>query len=368
MPAFSGGSKDPLKEYWWVVVIACVLVGLWIYGSTTGGRMGEDGVIIDRSGEGDEQSLDSLDPSENPQGARGKSLAMPGAVLGGAGAPEVMGSRLYQSPGGAAGAPITEADAKALAQREASGKGEKSSELAQAMARVASGVKAPDHGWGGRKARSGFSASKGKLKKRGSLGTGGGGSSSARMVVKKFFGKGGDPGLNLDPSSFGGSNRPGKGDLNDRGMGKTMEGLKETRRASLASLSGNDELARGLSGKAFDRSSTAKTSLEQLAGDSASAAGLAGGAAVPSNLKATDPTSHDYKKIEVPEVGNEGETDSDNAEYMQKKIMMMVLGMALTGLLGPTFGAMGPMIAQMAMSLDQPQSSDWGDRVNTNSS
>lgn len=363
-PAMSAGrGTDHLKKYWWVLLGAVVLVGAWLSLAS----MPATGSEEIAAGPATEQSLFSLDPSGNPNGApgglaeaaraaaQGESSAKSGYAK--ADGPAQQSSlwkapQGYRTPGAAAGAPISAELAKEL---EAAAKdGPNSPKYAEAMAKVAGGAKAPDNNWGGKSARSGFNAPGGAKPKlnAGKVGlsrSGGGGTTAASLKIDKAFGLGGKTGLDLGPGrGFGGSQAPA-GRIAKAAVqnNASLSGLKGAQKRSLDSLKGVDEAAAGGGRQTFDASGAKGGSvLSQLvsAGD---AAGINAGGGTPTNLKETD-AGINQKKIEVPDVqGEEAKDDGSEAskKYMQQQMMMMIAMMAISGIMGPTFSGMGTALA-----------------------
>lgn len=339
----STGRRDPLKDYWWMIVVCIGLIIGWLSMAAPPGIGSQSVRIADGDEAVTEQSLTSLDAVENPQGAQGTALGMPGSGGGGSRSEAVVTSSLYRSPGGAAGAPILDA-ASSSSKTGAAG----SDNFAKAMRQVASKVKAPDHGWGGKSARSGFSRPKAKFGKIGSTRGSGGASTSAKFqTVKKAFGLGGETGLSglsanpkLSPDSrLKRAAGPGN---------RSLEGLKKAQQASLDSLKGADEaMARG-GRRTFDASAGRKSAIGQLAAAGGGGAGVSGDDGVPQNLKASDPAQLSKKEFEVPDVG-EGE-EKQNEQSMQEKMMMMMFSAVIGGILGPTAGGMATMLMKSEMA------------------
>ena len=350
MPAIGRQEPDPLKKYWWVILVVCALVGAWIYMPTTSGT-GSDSVEISRTPA--EQSLNSLDSVDNPQGAPGQARTSEG---GGAGASRPLtspdqSSSLYHAPGSAAGAPLTEDQVQALVE------GLSVDSLAKAMQSVASGVRPPDHGWGDAQVRTGFSRPKAQFEQVGALrgGTGGEGS-AASLVFRKPFGSGGDPGLDMKPGpGLQGAGRAASGIARQAAQNnQSLNALDRARKTSMDSLKGVDERAMGMGGRSFDASGGAGGAQGQLS-QAAAAAGLNEGAGVPANLKANDP-SMNQKKLEPPKIEAASQVkDDSNKEYMQQQILMMIMGAAISGILGPTFSGVGMALAG-GLGLSPPSS------------
>jgi hypothetical protein len=331
-------ANDPFRKHWWVVLIVCAFVGFWIYFPSTSGT-GSDAVDLDKTFGQTEQSLYSLDPAENPQGAPGRVLAVPveGAdgAYGRAASRAGQDSSLYQASGGASGEPIS---AEALASPSAQAK------------------PAKDDGWGGQEPRTGFSRPQAKFDPAGSLHDGGGVSSSAQLVHQKPFGTGGDPGLDLrtGPGLHAAAQDARRKLQESVAESRTVQGLKQAEKASLAAIKGNDELASGMGGSPFDAGGGARSSMEALEA-AAAGTGLGEGQGTPMNLKSSDPNVN-QKVLEPPPIKDAGEVkDDSNKEYLQQQMLMMIMGVAISGILGPTFSGIG-MALVGGMGLNQPSS------------
>ena len=368
MSSRADGGSDLLKEYWWLLLVAVLFGGGWLTLSSPSGT-GSEAVSVARFETANEQSLNSLDSTENPQGAPGSPGAGPAmpaakaavATLKGAGS---QSGSLYQAPDGAAGSPIPEGAAALI---DAAAKGQTAGggiSLAQALRGVAaSATKAPDNGWGGASAHSGFSKPRAAFGQVGESRMGGGAGTSTGLVsVDKAFGTGGNPGLNLAPG-LAGAAADAKGKLAGAMQGGAgVEGLKAARKASLDALKSGDEAASGRGRQSFDGGGSGKTAFQQLS-SAGSSAGVSGDGGVPANLKANDPSKLDVKKFEPPPMGKEAEKkDASNKEYMQQQMMMMMLGIAMTGILGPAAGGMGMMMFQSMGGNPPPPGSSGANR------
>ncbi|MFH2201516.1 MAG: hypothetical protein ABIJ96_00225 [Elusimicrobiota bacterium] len=330
-----------------MLLVAALLVGWWLTAPMMGG-MGSDSVDIPLTAEVNEQSLRALDPVDNPQGAPGALVGAQAADSAHSGTEgSLLTSSLYQAPGAAAGEPITKERAEEIK--------EEGGALAEAMARVADAGKAPDNSWGGKAARSGMSGPRAQFGKVGATREGGSGSTSAQFaVVKKAFGTGGDPGLDIAPS--GGFAQGARRGMQSAGGGvsRGLNELKKMNEVSLAALKGKDETAAGGGRRTFDASGSrgGKSAMDALASAGGSA-GIGNDAGVPQNLKANDPKQLNKKEFKPPEV-NAGEVkNSDNQRYMEQQMMQMMLQAVLTGIMGPMGGAVGGMMS-MAMQMDGP--------------
>jgi hypothetical protein len=180
-------DNDPFKKYWWVLLVGFGLTGLWVLIPLMG-QTGSSRVAVPKP-QAVDQSLQSLDATENLSGAQGSAidLSMDG-VLHKSRSSETATSSLYEAPeGGAEGAPIL--DAKSIPSTK---------NLASALKAVS---KSDPAGWGGEKAQRGFTSSKGSFKGMASLG--GGGGSGASMSASPFN-KGG-PEVSIQDSGAGGS-------------------------------------------------------------------------------------------------------------------------------------------------------------------
>lgn len=351
MPSSADRGTDPLKEYWWLLLVAVLFIGGWLGLSSPSGT-GSDNVALAVARDSEaEQSLRSLDSQENPSGAPGSTLAMPGGRSATASDPASAGGQsgsLYEAPGAAAGSPIPAGAGEAI---EAAARGQRAgggTSLADALRGVAAGAgKTPDNSWGGAAPRSGFSKPKAEFGQVGASRTGGGGSTSASLVtVDKAFGTGGNPGLNLGPG-FDHAASDAKGRIAAAMQGGAgLDGLKAARQTSLDALKQGDEMAAGRSRQSFDGGAAGRSAMQQLR-SSGGGAGVGDDDSVPMNLKANDPSKLTKKEFEPPPLTDtKKQEDPNNKEYMQQQMMMMMLGIAMTGILGPAAGGMGMMMFQ----------------------
>ncbi|MEK7744900.1 MAG: hypothetical protein AAB578_10980 [Elusimicrobiota bacterium] len=342
-----GGGSGPLGGYGWVLVVFILGVAFWL-SSPLMRQTGSDSVPVPKAEEtAGEQSLRSLDESGPGPGSPGESLRMEMPASGGYRRKdaEEPGSSLYQSPSPvqADGAPVGEGTSAS-----AQGAGEGMDSLAAKLKRVSESSSASSRdGWGGQAPRSGFSAPKASF--GGFSGSSGGGGSAASLAVTdKPFGLGGAP--KLDESgmgAFGGLS--GKTPAFKKaplvaGLGKSLESLKSTERASVQALRGNAERSAGLGSRSFDAALASGRSIGAEGGASHGGVGLGEGG-VPANLKA-NPQGLDKKEIKPPEVKPQpANLGQDKNNMMMMMMMMMVMG----GLMGPMGAMMGPMM-MMGMS------------------
>ncbi|MFA5140338.1 MAG: hypothetical protein WC728_13990 [Elusimicrobiota bacterium] len=221
----------------------------------------------------------------------------------------------------------------------------------------AQGKPAKDDGWDGQEARTGFSRPQAKFEPAGSSRGGGEGSSSAQLVQQKPFGTGGDPGLDLRTGGLQAAAQEARSRLRENvANSQTVQGLRGAQKTSLAALKGNDELASGIGGRSFDAGGGAKSSMDALeAAAGGGGTGLGEGQGTPMNLKGNDPNVN-QKLLEPPPIDAAGEVkDDSNKEYLQQQMLMMVMGVAISGILGPTFSGIGMALAS-GMGLNQPSS------------
>lgn len=363
MPTIAEHRGDPLKDYGWILLVLVLFVGGWLSLSSPSSTGGDNIQIAQHEEASAEQSLRSLDSAENPAGAPGGAMEMPGGkasagaaagAAAGGGASGAVGS-LYQAPGAAAGSPIPEGATEAI---EAAAKGQTSggTSLAEALKGVAdSPSKVPDNGWGGATPQSGFAKPKAAFGQIGASRSGGGSSTSAGLVtVDKAFGTGGNVALNLGPGLDGAAGTAGK--LAAAAKGANLEGLKAARKTSQDALKQGDEMAVSNGRKSFDGGAAGKGALDQLKATPGGGAGMASDDGVPMNLKANDPSKIDQKKIELPEIKGEEVVDSSNKQQMQQQMMMMMMGMMMMGVMGPAGGQMmGMMMPMMQMGMQMQQ-------------
>lgn len=347
-----------MKDYGWILLVLVLFVGGWLSLSSPSSTGGDNIQIAEREDVSAEQSLRSLDSAENPAGAPGGTMEMPGgrsaaSSAGDKGAAGASGS-LYQAPGAAAGSPIPEGAAEAI---EAAAKGQTAggTSLAEALKGVAdSPSKVPDNGWGGATPQSGFAKPKAAFGQIGASRSGGGSSTSAGLVtVDKAFGTGGNVALNLGSGLDGAAGTAGK--LAAAAKGANLEGLKAARKTSQDALKQGDEMAVSNGRKSFDGGAAGKGALDQLKA-TPGGSGVASDDGVPMNLKANDPSKIDKKKIELPEIKGKEVVDSSNQQQMQQQMMMMMMGMMMMGVMGPAGGQMmGMMMPMMQMGMQMQQ-------------
>ncbi|HBL17289.1 MAG: hypothetical protein A2X36_14045 [Elusimicrobia bacterium GWA2_69_24] len=337
METLSTSSSDPLKDHWWVLVLAACFVIGWL-ALATPPETGSESVQVASAPESDD-ALKSLDAAENPVGAPGSALGIPesaggsyGRASDGAGA----SSSLYTAPGGAAGAPI--ADAAAPAAKPAAENGDT---LVQAMRKVASSTPAPAHGsWGDKSARTGLAKPKASFDQVGSSRGGQGTSTSASFqVVNKAFGLGGDPG---NPSLGGALSDGSKLARAGGPENRSLSGLGEANKVALSSLKGPDESMAGGGRQTFDQSAAQQGAMSQLS--AAGGVGVRDDSGVPMNLKDNDPKKLDQKEFEVPAVKDTAAVTSGTS--MEEKLMMMAASAIVGGLAGPMAGGMVMMMLQ----------------------
>ncbi|MFH1723841.1 MAG: hypothetical protein ABII00_04370 [Elusimicrobiota bacterium] len=364
MPSSGRRGTDPLKEYWWVPLIIAVLIGVWISMARMPGT-GSDSVVIPRQASTTEQSLRSLDEVGTGTGAPGDALGRSARAARSAGAGaegrEAPASGLYRSPGSAKGSPITKEEEAAAELARGGGKAGAGS-LADALKKVASSGKAPDHGWGGKEVRTGFSRPRAKFGKVGTTRGGGAGSTSAQLTVDKPFGTGGDPGLKIDPGAGLSARDRSVSDPGGSGANQSLDSLKRADKQLMAGLDGADEIAAAGGRRTFDGAGVmAGTALDQLKA-AGQGSGVGSGAGVPQNLKTNDPNL-DMKEFEAPEIPEAAQVkDDDNQDYMTQQILMMVMGVALSGMAGPGVGGMMMMGVNM-MGMFPPSGGDTMDKL-----
>lgn len=318
-------GTDPFKKYWWVILVAFAAVGGWIClpvldspstgSSSSGGGFQEGGL---------KTADQSLDSSDNPNGAQGSALDMPGAKAKAGG--QSMASSLYQAPDGPvvaastaiAPAGTTFADALKDITRASS-------------AKAAVAASASKGGWT-EAAQRGFTAPKANF---GSMsGFGGGSGSSAGLSAA-----GGAAGSN-SAGSFG-SHGPNTGvslasglkgdDKGEPGSPKAvMHSLENARSASIAAAgAGSNDTARGSSGSSFDGNAGAA----KVIGGGAAIAGTGGvyGSldSAPMNLKANDPNLNQSKLTPPPTpVAMPAQQDQ-----MKQFLMQIIMGIAMAGIM-----------------------------------
>jgi len=346
-----------LKNNWWLVIVLFVGIIVWINSSRMP-ETGSDSVAIPKAGKNaGEQSLRSLDSTENPQGAPGSSLGleMPsqGSSAGKDSEPQQISS-LFQAPGGAAGMPLT--GDQTVSGSAVPGTG--ADTLAAALKRVGdstsrSSERGAHGGWGDQAVHTGFSTPRarfGQLPSRA-----GGASSSASSTIEKPFGLGGNPGLvesrapDLKDAKV--STRLGRMGVNEGSQ--SLQALKGVEKAASSSLAGNTERAAGIGQKTFDAAGSQSKSIAGGPG-SAAGVGMQDGMDVPANLKGTDFGAISKKEFTPPPVGASAAVTSANNN--NQMMMMMMMMMMMGPVLGPSFSAMAPaMMMGMTMAQSAPK-------------
>lgn len=342
LPAARPG-EDPLKRWGWVLLLAPLLVMAGLIAPILGPAEDEEAASSDALA-ATEQSLRSLDPAENPQGSPGSPIGR-GFGTGAAPAPEAAAARPAAAGRGGRSAPEREAGAAAPG-----------AELALALSRAAAGgkavVKTPgSDSWGGREPRTGLTRPAFARMASLSDAQGGGGASGAFSAVSAPFGRGGDPGF-IDRGA-GGGRSPGRA---GPGGSRSLEELRQVQKVSAGALAGGSEVAAGYGRKAFEGSALR----QGLAGtQSFDGSGLVEGE-TPVNLKANDPRIN-AREFEPPAVGAPKTVEPEERQSMEQQLMMMLLTVAVGGVLGPAFSAVGS--ALVSGLLTKPPKADGGSGV-----
>lgn len=340
-------DNDPLKKYWWVLLVGFGLTGLWVLVPLMG-QTGSSHVAVPKASSVEEQGLQSLDSAQNPSGAQGSAinLSMDGALGGKKKGDESSGSGLYQAPeGGAPGAPIADPVKVAAAPS-----------LASALKAVS---KSDPTGWGGAKPQKGFNAPKGRfgsLSGTGGSSSGGSGASisaspfnsaSAKVAVSEAQGT----------DAGGGAFRPGGQAF--------MQGVKRVEAASTASskLASADGARAGTSGS-FDGTGASRKTVNSAGGDIVF--GKFDYGAAPVNLKdrptggepeAKEPDPMDKIAQAIDGLkGKEVKADyqAQMGQQMGQMVMMMVVGGIMNQVVGGAAGAMlTTYMMQSAQMLNQ---------------
>lgn len=343
-------KKGAVAPRLWAAAALLGGIGLWLGLS----RM-PDGSEWSPSGEEapreTEQSLHSLEPTENPQGAPGAPLA---SVPEGAYARRdrsTQAQSLYESEDERAAPERGSVGAEAVSGGAVPGASAPGGPIAALAAtpRAAGRGNDPAGGWGDKPViRTG--RPRPELERSEGLGFGGGTSAAQWTVVRKPFGTGGDPGLKLSAAA---PPRVRAVEAQAGSGGRSMAALHQARKLTAQALVQGDEAATGTVRRAFDAGG-GRTNLKQMALQGIAAAGLAGGGDVPINLKASDPGASTVKSFEPPAIGSAGKVEDDsNDEYMRQQILMMIMGVSVAGIFGPALSGLGLAITS-SMGLNPP--------------
>jgi hypothetical protein len=316
-------DSDPFRKYWWVLLAGFALAGAWICsplldsegGSTEAAASTESGLRFTQAG---------LDPSSNPNGAPGSALDLSMEGTGGRHKPEggAMTSSLYQAPEGAApGAPLSES---------APGAGPASDSLAASLKQVSEKTADPS-GWGGQKARKGFTAPKANFGSLSGLGSaGGGGGSGAR--VGAFGASVANVGLATARGLSGSISNAAPAEVKGRMMGA----LKTASLSAMKAAGGGDaDSAASAAGSFFD-GSKAGGSIAGVGQSQGGSSGVYGSLeAAAANLKAN---RTDLDHFEIKTLPGKPVEKMDNGDEMKKQLMMVALSMVVMGVAGPMAG------------------------------
>lgn len=315
-------GTDPFKKYWWVLLLAFGAVGGWVCLPALDGA-GAGGGAAPAQESGLKTADQSLDSAENPSGAAGSALEMPGAHKKAADA-SGMGSSLYQAPDDASVAAstaiVTPGSTFADALRDIT---------RASSAKAAVAASAGKGGWGETPQR-GFTAPKANFGAMSGFGGGSGsaaassGGGAAGGSVAGFGGKGPNTGVSFAKGlkDDGSAAAPGAPNA-------VMRSLENAKTASVnaAGASSND-VARAAGGASFDGGGGGR-----ISGGGASE-GATGGVygkldAAPANLKQNDPKLNQSKitpppkPVPIPPQQN----------MMQQMMMQMIMSIAMAGIM-----------------------------------
>jgi len=336
MPAVAARSGPGLKDYGWMVLVFAAFIAAWLTLPFLSGT-GSGSVSIDEALSGGEQSLHSLEDSPSPVGA----LA-PGARAGRKARelPDGAGS-LYQS-----GAPMGDAAGGSI-----------SSQLAAALRGVSKSSPPPAAAAPAAR-RSGSAPAGGpraEFAAPGQTASPGSSSGASMTLVEKPFGSGGDPGLHETAASFPSG---GVAAANGLAASESFASLNRAKESSQSALTSHDEMAVASAKKTFDFAQTRAQTLTG-GGDSAPGGPPSMDGSTPASLKGGDP-SLGHKELTPPPVGPASETkDKDNAQYMRQQMIMMMIMMAIGGIAGSAFSAVGNSLAKN-MGLSAPTNPQTG--------
>jgi hypothetical protein len=316
-------GTDPFKKYWWVLLLAFGAVGGWVCLPALDGAGGGSAVPTQESGlKTADQSLDS---AENPAGAPGSALDMPGVHTRAADG-STMASSLYQAPDDASVAAstaiVTPGSTFADALRD----------ITRASAAKATVAASAGKGGWGEAAQRGFTAPKANFGAMSGFGGGSGSAASASSggaagggAVSGFGGKGPNTGVSFAKGlkDDGSAAAPGAPNV-------AMRSLENAKLASVnAAGAASNDVARAAGGASFDGGGGGG----RIAGGGA-AEGATGGVygkldAAPANLKQNDPKLNQSKitpppkPVPVPPQQN----------MMQQMMMQMIMSIAMAGIM-----------------------------------
>lgn len=352
------------RQAWWGVLALLLLMGGWVARPML--RLGAPGEAEVPGGlTPSEQSLEVLDKIPLGPGAPGApiDLSMDGASSPHRPSASGLASLDLAPVPGAPRAPGTADKEKGLSAGAQGGK--EDSSLAAALKKAAGIGKTRDaaadpSGWGGRRARTGFSPPRANFGGMGGLGgsgagggTGASGASVPASAVNPFGAGSSSPG---ESAAAGMESGPLSSPRIKSGTNRAFSFLKGAdAKAQLAAASPSLERSAGYGSKTYDAGGV---------GGALTNAGAPGGVGlgrgVPDNLKINDPKLADKKEIIPPAVPEAEEVKGDDWQQM---VTMMLLQAAIGGILGPVFGGVGMAMAG-SMGLTPPDG-DYG-KVNYN--
>ncbi|MBI4423018.1 MAG: hypothetical protein HY554_04795 [Elusimicrobia bacterium] len=332
---------DPLRRYWWLILLVVVIGG---GGALLGTRRpGTEPAPDPELGPGSDQSLESIGAGLPTIGAPGGALnlSMEGSYRRQDEANSTQKSSLFEAPAPApgAGAPVVASAAAASAE---------GGSLADALKKVASAKPSRENkGWGDAIVRTGFAPPRAKFSALSGPGgaAGAGGSSGASFAARSVTTPFGLPASNPGLAAGSGAGVAGLGGPKVRkgGRNQAFDLLKQVEKTAGQAMQANADLASNLGNRGFDGGAKAAPSLAPAGGVPLGHGGVAGRLeGVPENLKLDDPKLQ-KKELKVPEI--KAEKDAPAGPDMSQMLTMMLMQMAIAGIAGPMFGAIGMTMA-----------------------
>jgi hypothetical protein len=330
-------AEDPYKKYWWVILIGFGVTAAWLLVPMMDTQVGSARVNV--GGPATDASVEqSFDSAGASQGGSGVDLSMDGIQA--EDKEKFVPSMLYQAPGGSK----TDVKDGALAGHAAAAP----AGLASLAAQLKAAAKKKDPtGWGGEKARQGFTSPHLSGSSLSGLGSASGGSSASASVGggmgafgsrRASVGSTSTRGLREDPS------------LNDTGMGGLKALAQAQKQASAAAREVSGDAAVSRLNRVFDGAQGRQNSIG-AGGGALGGAYAAMDTQAPTNLKNNDPKL-DLKKIKAPPAAP-APTPPDNSAQIQ--MAMSLVGMAIGGMVGGAAGGMIMMAVQQAGQMMQQE-------------
>ncbi|HAZ08780.1 MAG TPA: hypothetical protein DCZ01_09735 [Elusimicrobia bacterium] len=323
-------ADDPYKKFWWAILALFGLTGMWLCLPLMGTSVGSGRVDTSHTA-ADAGAEQNLDAAIGPAGAPGSPLDL---SMGGSyrkkSAEDSTSSMLYSA------APESQAPASAPAGAPGA-----ETSLAQALKSV--GDKKDAGGWGGEKARRGFTSPKLAGGVLSGLGDSSGGFGASASGAASAFG--------TRSSQIALSSTRG---LRDDGRVEGASGAAAALRKAAsgatqaASLRGGDASVGALS-RVFD-GAKARDGIGAGADGKAGVGLYAGLDEAPANLKTGVPELSS-KEIKAPPT-SEAAAGGDDSSAMAQQMGTMIMGVVLAGVLP---GAVGQIAAGMMMQMQQQQ-------------